>query len=98
MDYELAEELHKTGFSQLVTQRYGFPEYEMPTLSELIEACPDDGTQLIKGVGGTYLAEFIDHSVMPYERKVLISPCTTPEEAVARLWLALNKVDTNKNT
>lgn len=63
----------------------------IPSLSELLDACPNDGTQLIKGVGGNYHAEFMDHSVMPYKRTHLITNCATPEIAIAKLWLELKK-------
>lgn len=62
----------------------------IPTLTELISACPEDGTQLVRGVGKIWYAEFIDHSMMPYKRTHLFQ-AHTPEEAVANLWLSLNQ-------
>lgn len=58
-----------------------------PTLEELIEACGDGFRTLIKD-NGLYIApnkntvEYTTHDMSWYE---------TPEEAVARLWLALQK-------
>jgi hypothetical protein len=53
-----------------------------PTLSELIEACGDMSV-LVKTVGNTWTAKA--------EQKHLSETGKTPEEAVARLWLALQK-------
>lgn len=54
-----------------------------PTLSELIEACGDRFYSLVrKKSGGTYYASDGGEWILPSE---------TPEEAVAKLWLALNK-------
>lgn len=56
-----------------------------PTLSELIEAC---------GTGLTILENWGDSWTAYEERQDLIgkrASGTTPEEAVARLWLALKK-------
>jgi len=56
---------------------------KLPTLSELIEACGPDFFQLTLG-SGTWWAEA---DVIGTDRVM----GETPEEAVARLWLALNK-------
>jgi len=71
IDYELVKKLKDAGFPQTLDGNktlsgkpmkfYGKEgEPYVPTLEELIDACTDDGTQLIKSVGGVYLAEFID--------------------------------------
>jgi len=67
--------------------------FRAPTLSELIEACGARFGDLEKGMENTWLAKggkyiYEDGSIGNYEFEVFGS---TPEEAVARLWLALNK-------
>lgn len=105
MNYELAKELKEAGFPQIVDKGktlYGTPnevvtpEYEWgnecyaPTLSELIEACGSQFIQLRQyapnewnAMAGTWIdghpVHFCDVTA------------STPEEAVARLWLALNQ-------
>lgn len=58
----------------------------VPTLSELIEACEDDFLSLkrYKAFGGTFCA------TSKKVKEEYLEP--TPEEAVALLWLALNKL------
>lgn len=58
-----------------------------PTLSELIEACGEDFGELCKDEEDWYCTpNFISTGV-----DILVQSGSTPEEAVARLWLALNK-------
>lgn len=85
MNYELAKQLKEAGFPQSrdgveFISIKGQMEYFIPTLSELIEACGDSFEELTKiennwVVTGGY-----------QEGKG-----STPEEAVANLWLELNK-------
>jgi len=56
-----------------------------PTLSELIKACGDNLKGLMKREDGSWDA------VVPDSIPVDYSIDKTPEEAVKRLWLALNK-------
>jgi hypothetical protein len=95
MNYELAKQLKDAGFPQgdyqsRVRLRQAFVNWEsehnpitewfaMPPLSELIEAC--DTLIDLYGHGSQWGAE---------TPKGLVVEGTTPEEAVARLWLALN--------
>ena len=51
----------------------------VPTLSELVEAC-GDGFECLMRQDGVWIANHANHA-----------HGSTPEEAVARLWLALNK-------
>lgn len=69
--------------------RNGEPVYSIPTLEELIEACGDivlwkNGEQwsadFFNGKDKIYIDEYFDPN-----------NGTTPTEAVARLWLSLNK-------
>lgn len=96
MTYELAKELQEAGFVQKEPLMY--PPYKsgddtsqtpgvyIPTLSELIEACGGykGHFKLIHIDGGWCAAKGRDDS----EGYTINLP--TPEEAVARLWLALN--------
>ena len=99
MEYELAKQLKDTGFPQkspretwctecnetaLYARCYKHKkEYIVfPTLSELIEACGDDFFRLIRADEGIWAASDTHH--YRYES-------STPEEAVAKLWLELNK-------
>lgn len=92
---------------QVVHQEFGpfsgaDEETPTPTLSELIEACPDikeyhsekcDFT--LRFIGKEWVAGYTEN--MGYDGDYLHEggSGSTPEEAVARLWLALN---TNENT
>ena len=93
ISYELAAELKGAGFPQSPpTNPHLHPDYrdgvKFPTLSELIEACGDEFIGLrrhkIAGVEG----------VIRWQIEMRPVLYKTPEEAVARLWLALNKSDT----
>jgi len=99
MDYELANRLKLAGFPQENAEHYyGWVEahgaYELdngnilakdgvacPTLSELIKAC-GTGFRDLRRIGAIYLATGWNDEFIP--------GLPTPEEAVARLWLALN--------
>ena len=103
MNYELAKKLKDTGFSQFgsgITLGGGvIKEYVyVPILSELIEACGDNfeslvcgrnlsgkimwsATTLVLPVGGTSDPLYPQTNFL-YDN---------PEEAVAELWLELNK-------
>jgi hypothetical protein len=93
VDFELARELHRSGYPQDSPRRAAmyyddagqtvvrfpqlpFPQmgqYRAPSLSALIEACGAHFRALTRD-GDTWLANDV--------------PALTPEEAVARLWLA----------
>jgi len=98
MDYSLALKLKNAGFPQIsenVLRNISLEEemnrqligqesnyISKPTLSELIKACPDHcGLQREDYGWAMYVKGFL--------REDTISD--TPEEAVAKLWLALNK-------
>jgi hypothetical protein len=92
MIYELAMELKQAGFPQGGKGTWAFPpdaivvrssdRVYVPSLSELIEACGDENFKLCHDIGGWH-AEKIDRGdTQSY---------ASPEEAVARLWLALQK-------
>lgn len=78
-----------------------YVSYYCPTLEELIEACGNDFKDLIKhdpfttATLGVRLAQG-DYSASMYDRnkstfKNTMFAGKTPSEAVARLWLVLNK-------
>ena len=78
MTFELALELKKAGFD--VTK-------EIPScLSQLIEACGERFDSLTRSHLGTWRA-LARYGTKNYRGDL----CDTPEEAVARLWLALQK-------
>lgn len=101
MKYELAVELKEAGFPQQHSWVIGkytehctkcasnktLGEYEAcrPTLSELIEAC---------GAFFGALTNRQTHWVAVLAELTHLVEGSTPEEAVARLWLALN-IETN---
>lgn len=95
--YELAKQLKDAGFPQgissfnfiaddglpLVSHGYSWSGEcaYIPTLSELIEACGDRFDQLDKDLGGFHCRPCIG----------VCERYNTPEEAVAKLYIALNK-------
>lgn len=95
MEKELALELKRKGYPQDVHKHGGeyfynqVPEpnerYIMPTLSELIEVCGEDFQCLTRGID-KWMASFISDETNEYT----VLSGATPEEAVARLWLAIN--------
>ncbi len=62
--------------------------HDYPSLSELIEECGEDFFQLTKGSACWYAEPDIE--LQPPTVPQMVQG-TTPEEAVARLWLSLNK-------
>lgn len=97
MNYELALKLKESGFPQ--PESVKIPDYlptniintssvwelkenvYTPTLSKLIEACGDKFDKLLRIYTGEFVAETIGKE--PHIG-------STPEEAVAKLWLELN--------
>lgn len=88
MNYELAKQLKDVGFRQYLTVHdhivcAGNELVHYPTLSELIEAC-----------GNVVLQVNPDLSVAHQKTEPGYEPTyfrgNTPEESVAKLWLALN--------
>lgn len=85
------------------TRAGGWLDYEtegsvyVPTLSELIEACGDGFRSLANPVGDEWFAESQYPSVKKcgecdqLKNHHDLFHANTPEEAVAKLWLALNK-------
>jgi len=97
MDYKLAKELKDSGFpksedwgehSTLMKGNYFMVDgYGVPKLSELIEAC---GTMQLNVYDDAGYSQALSNKMMGEGK--------TPEDAVARLWLALNKVDIPLNS
>lgn len=96
IDYELAKGLKEAGFPGITLPdreeclSEGEPSYHTPapvypTLSELIEACGGDFGGMSRSKNGAWIAYSIQASTL--EDSV---DGDTPDEAVARLWLALN--------
>jgi hypothetical protein len=98
MTYELAKQLKDAGFPNMQWMGYltsiGIESFEKdkhgPTLSELIEACGTGFGNLILGQNRNLppLWKATAAGAVNEERFNLGS---TPEEAVAKLWLALNR-------
>jgi hypothetical protein len=97
VDYKLAQDLRDAGFPQTgrgtqigpsdkLVWRAGDRVY-IPTLSELIEACGEQFWML----EARNLEEGNWHANGYRTAKIEGAHGSSPEEAVARLWLALNK-------
>lgn len=91
MDYDLAKELEDTGFETYKIRRFKpgesfsvtTPTVPDPNLEDLIIACGDDFLSL-------------DHTINGWRALSLVPGAKgsglSPRDAVARLWLALNKI------
>lgn len=95
MIYELAKELEDAGFPcerlEHIEEEDGFMQRNCPTLPELIEACGKRFYKLVYPNSRSY-PTWRAFSYSPFGAKSIETAFyTTPEEAVARLWLALNK-------
>ena len=102
IDYTLVKELKDNGFPHndwTVTSLDSFPPIvyfnNPPTLSELIEACGDGIHSIRKGIwkgNGNWMAsqDSLDSAGNSYPVEP-VGTGDTPEEAVAKLWLAINK-------
>lgn len=102
MDYELAKKLRDAGFTghMCFETEYGCiqsiegPNYShacLPTLSELIEACPreiEGNVFCLIAVKDRWECYYDNYGPSPGQVR---TEGSTPEEAAARLWLALNK-------
>ena len=100
MNYELALQLKGEGFPQKKPNEYVIlssgkgkidgraTEVYLPTLEELVEACGEDFIGLRKNTDGTF-ASFAGNE--KYPEGSCEKHGSTPTEAVARLWLKLNK-------
>ena len=93
MNYELAKKLKEAGFPPrdrrcmaCVETHLGCDMTVMPPLSELIEACGEKFGSLTRSYGDTVFKWKAIDSEHQIGRLA-----NTPEEAVAELWLALNK-------
>lgn len=93
MNYEFAKELKAAGWPHHTDRCSNICQNEhIPTLSELIEACGD-------GFNGLDREEMYNDGNLvnvrwmarPTQKGAEVVYAPTPEEAVARLWLALNK-------
>ena len=98
MKYELAKQLKEAGFPQhlalkefpklkkamkLMDEMSGEVEPYIPTLSELIEACGEEFGMVARADNQTFIAR-------NWFDKIQVEG-KTPEEAVAKLYIKLNK-------
>lgn len=100
MTYELAKELKEAGFPQKIRLETGngwFHDDKLgpiafPTLSELIEACGEEFSGLTRDASPLTVQlsswRWMAHHVSDPN---IDGTGETAEEAIARLWLALNK-------
>ena len=95
MNYELTKELKEAGFPQGGDGEYyggpcTIPTAEsmtyIPTLSELIDACGEAVHFILMKAGNMWQAGKGDNVLQG-----VTAYGSTPEEAVARLWLAFNR-------
>ncbi len=97
MDYALAKQLKDAGFPWSENDSCGHCGYSngsnAPTLSELIEACGDGLTKIARQINGweVYGVIWGDGKFITDEPRITVGQ--TLEEAIAKLWLALNKHD-----
>ena len=101
MNYTLAKQLKDAGFPQI--RHYDIKDCEpepledgsynkndfiaIPTLSELIEACGDRFYSVVRALPNDWRA-FSDRDDA---NTIATADGSTPEEAVAKLWLEINK-------
>jgi len=99
MNYELALKLQKAGFPKktmeyTICDRCGLPNPPIknsgyPTLEELIKAC---GGSVLLSTGGNCVVFWYEDPLgwgLEVEKSKYMKTGSTPEEAVAMLWLAL---------
>lgn len=95
MTYELAKQLKDAGFPRKSWDGFALSapgnQVSFPTLSELIEACMDFYSPAHFEMGGWKTWWAILRNENNIEALVPVQSGQTPEEAVAKLWLALNK-------
>jgi|SRR6185369_16818238 len=97
MTYELAKQLKDAGFPQkqlklvdAYEQALEKEQVYIPSLSELIEACADKFDSLCRNRRGLLGHEFVVWIAYHSDSATQTGDGKTPEEAVAKLWLALN--------
>ena len=93
MNYELAIKLKEAGFPHVRVSSEKIwvnDDWQSPTLSELIEACNKDGKTFSSL---NYPEKNIWRATGYHNKKDIYGDCygPTPEEAVANLWLEINK-------
>lgn len=101
MNYELTKELKDAGFRLYVTVVKDHPaikidgeHYLPPDLSELIEAVVQHERSFLLGISTKQGRGFSEWDAQSYDSKTReIAKGSTPEIAVARLWLALHPKD-----
>jgi hypothetical protein len=94
ISYQLARKLKDAGFPQSelarAQQKAGYDYVSMPTLSTLIDACAGDFGALRREPDCWVACEYVSER----GRWTNTHEGESPEDAVARLWLALNQAAT----
>lgn len=89
IDYELAKKLKEAGWKGNIG--LFSKDIELPTLSELIEACMDFYFPCHFNMGGMNTWWAVMRNETNNKAIVPVQTGSTPEEAVANLWLELKK-------
>ena len=90
MNEELIEQLKAAGFVKKEPNgTFSFDFNYVPTLSELIEACANNSFELLLQDGKW--SAILDPELIGVDDDLPEGVGKTPEEAVAKLWLALHK-------
>lgn len=91
MTYELAKKLKEAGFRDNIYLYFEYKEVgNAPTLSELIERCGED-FEMVRRIFEYKTDIFLYWLAECTNKKAICISGSTPEEAVANLWLELNK-------
>lgn len=93
IDYQLAKELKEAGFKSESFALINANTWQAPTLSELIEACGEEFHSLNHDPELYVTSTSPNGEWIAYGSRCVKVRGKTPEEAVAKLWLELNKKD-----
>lgn len=92
MNYETAKRLKDAGFQNRVDiNRVYIEDIPVPTLEELIEACGDRFYGLVRTPEGFDVVGYPRGTPSKHGMYPVTFSAKTPSEAVANLWLAINK-------
>jgi hypothetical protein len=88
MNYELVKKLKDAGFPfDFKESKMGDDTYTFPSFSELVKACGESFQML------TVRSPSVNRFFQAYSQENDTAEGKTPEEAIANLWLRLNKIN-----